>query len=113
MLIGVGIVNILARLFLTAWRHSTRCTVSTRFIGHLSFRRWRKLWPRGFENERVRWWAIVEAAHIGGSLAPLLTSACYRLWGGSWKMGFYVPGAISLLDGDSGAIYHYKIVLAC
>lgn len=52
-----------------------------------------------FKNERGRWWAIVEAAHnIGGSLAPLLTSFAIA-FSGSWKMGFYVPGAISLLMG--------------
>lgn len=51
------------------------------------------------KNERGRWWAIVEAAHnIGGSLAPLLTSFAIA-FSGSWKMGFYVPGAISLLMG--------------
>ncbi len=56
-----------------------------------------KLWPRGFrKTNRGRWWAIVEAHNIGGSLAPLLTNISPLAVAGKW---FYVPGAISLLMG--------------
>ncbi len=107
VLIGVGIGKYSVRLFPIVWRHSTYCTASTRSYRAPAFRRWRKIMASWFsKNERGRWWAIVEAAHnIGGSLAPLLTSFAIA-FSGSWKMGFYVPGAISLLMGDSGAIYH-------
>ncbi|PSU33180.1 MFS transporter [Photobacterium lutimaris] len=51
------------------------------------------------KNERGRWWAVVEGAHnVGGALAPILTAFAITSTG-DWRMGFFVPGAISLLMG--------------
>lgn len=98
-LIGVGIVNIL-------FGFSDNVTafyilyILNAILQGTSFPPMAKIMASWFsKNERGRWWAVVEAAHnIGGSLAPLLTSVAIT-WSGSWKMGFYVPGAISLVMG--------------
>lgn len=51
------------------------------------------------KNERGRWWSVLESAHnIGGALAPILTGFAIAL-SGSWRMGFYIPGIISLVMG--------------
>ncbi|ELL3187821.1 MFS transporter [Salmonella enterica] len=99
VLIGVGIVNILFGFSDSVAAFYVLYTLNAILQG-TSFPPMAKIMASWFsKNERGRWWAIVEAAHnIGGSLAPLLTSFAIA-FSGSWKMGFYVPGAISLLMG--------------
>lgn len=98
-LIGVGIVNILFGFSDSITAFYILYALNAILQG-TSFPPMAKIMASWFsKNERGRWWAIVEAAHnIGGSLAPLLTSFAIA-WSGSWKMGFYVPGAISLIMG--------------
>ncbi|HCC4813492.1 TPA: MFS transporter, partial [Citrobacter freundii] len=99
VLIGVGIVNILFGFSDSVAAFYVLYSLNAILQG-TSFPPMAKIMASWFsKNERGRWWAVVEAAHnIGGSLAPLLTSFAI-VWSGSWKMGFYVPGAISLLMG--------------
>ncbi|WP_179946775.1 MFS transporter [Salmonella enterica] len=99
VLIGVGIVNILFGFSDSVAAFYVLYSLNAILQG-TSFPPMAKIMASWFsKNERGRWWAIVEAAHnIGGSLAPLLTSFAIA-FSGSWKMGFYVPGAISLLMG--------------
>ena len=51
------------------------------------------------KNERGTWWSIWDISHnAGGAISPLLTSFVIVL-SGSWRMGFYVPGIISIIFG--------------
>ncbi|ENE8569172.1 MFS transporter [Salmonella enterica] len=99
VLLCVGVVNILF-----GWSDSVTAfyilyCINAVFQG-LSFPPMAKLMACWFsKNERGRWWAVVEAAHnIGGSLAPLLTAFAITM-SHSWKMGFYIPGIISVIMG--------------
>ena len=98
-LIGVGILNLIFGSSDSVTAFYVLFAMNALVQG-TSFPPMAKLMASWFsKNERGKWWAVVEAAHnVGGALAPILTGFAISLTG-SWRMGFYVPGAISLAMG--------------